>query len=575
MRFLHKEFQGLEGDRMSGLYTNFYKEKKDENGKITDVEFIYDDSFNFAYDVVDKYAEAEPGKLALVHKSTTGEVRRFTFADIKNMSDRAANMLNSLGIARGDKVMLLLKRRYEFWISIIALHKLGAVAIPTSHMVSARDIADRVSMSCTKAIICVNSDDICDKVREAIVLAGDSSFTGRNKENVLQIVVGDRYEDALSFSELLDDANDYFERVSTNVHDDMLYYFTSGTNGAPKAVIHDHSYPLAHIYTAKNWHGAQDNGLHLTVADSGWAKSAWGKLYGQWLVGSAVMVYDYEQFYAWDILNLLEKEKITSFCAPPTIYKYLILEDMTNYDLSSLKEVTTAGEPMPIEVARKFTEKTGLKVREGFGQTETALQICTPVGKEQIQGSIGQASPLYDIRIVDEEGEEVSYGTEGEIVIIPKERGILPMGVFMGYLGDKTQYEEVWRGGIYHTKDRAIMDEKGNFFFLGRNDDVIKSSGYRIGPSEVEDVIMKHPAVFECAVTGYPSKNRGTLVKASIILNDGYLPSATLQNEIQNFVRERVALYKYPRKICFATDLPRTTNGKISRAMIRKMDYQK
>ena len=355
----------------------------------------------------------------------------------------------------------------------------------------------------------------------------------------------------------------------------MLYYFTSGTNGAPKAVIHDHSYPLAHIYTAKNWHGAQDNGLHLTVADSGWAKSAWGKLYGQWFVGSAVMVYDYEQFYAWDILNLLEKEKITSFCAPPTIYKYLILEDMSKYDLVSLKEVTTAGEPMPIEVARKFTEKTGLIVREGFGQTETALQICTPVGKEQIQGSIGQASPLYDITIVDEEGEEVSNGTEGEIVIIPKVRGILPMGVFKGYLGDKMQYEEVWRGGIYHTKDRAIMDEKGNFFFLGRNDDVIKSSGYRIGPSEVEDVIMKHPAVFECAVTGYPSKNRGTLVKASIILNDGYIPSVTLQNEIQNFVRERVALYKYPRKICFATDLPRTANGKISRAMIRKMDYQK
>ncbi len=560
---------------MSGLYTSFYKEKKDENGNISDVEFTYDDSFNFAYDVVDKYAEIEPNKLALVHKSTTGEVRRFTFADIKNMSDRAANMLNSLGIERGDKVMLLLKRRYEFWISIIALHKLGAVAIPTSHMVSARDIADRISMSGAKAIICVNTDDICHKVHEAIVLAGDSSFAGINTGKALQIVVGDRYEDALSFSELIDDANDYFERVSTNVHDDMLYYFTSGTNGEPKAVIHDHSYPLAHIYTAKNWHGAQDNGLHLTVADSGWAKSAWGKLYGQWFVGSAVMVYDYEQFYAWDILNLLEKEKITSFCAPPTIYKYLILEDMTNYDLSSLKEVTTAGEPMPIEVARKFTEKTGLIVREGFGQTETALQICTPVGKEQIKGSIGQTSPLYNIRIVDEDGKEVSYGTEGEIVIIPKVPGILPMGVFKGYLGDKTQYEEVWRGGIYHTKDRAIMDEKGNFFFLGRNDDVIKSSGYRIGPSEVEDVIMKHPAVFECAVTGYPSKNRGTLVKASIILNDGYLPSATLQNEIQNFVRERVALYKYPRKICFATDLPRTTNGKISRAMIRKMDYQK
>ncbi len=560
---------------MPGLYTNFYKEKLDDKGNIEGVDFLYDESFNFAYDVVDKYAETEPDKLALVHKSTDGVVTRFSFADLKRLSDKTANMLSKLGITKGDSVMLLLKRRYEFWISIIALHKLGAVAIPTSHMVSVKDIAERIRMAGAKAVICVNSDDICDKVKAAVKQAGTISFDGKgDNRQIVQIVVGDKYEDALSFDERMDKASEKLCRVDTNVHDDMLYYFTSGTNGAPKAVIHDFSYPLAHIYTAKNWHGVLDNGLHLTVADSGWAKSAWGKLYGQWLMGSAVMVYDYEQFYAWDILELLEKEKINTFCAPPTIYKYLVLEDLSKYDLSYLSQVTTAGEPMPLEVSRKFTEKTGLIIREGFGQTETALQICTPVGKEQVTGSIGQASPLYDIRIVDEDGAEVPDGEEGEIAIIPRSGAILPMGVFKGYLGDKEQYLEIWSGGIYHTKDRAMKDENGNFFFLGRNDDVIKSSGYRIGPSEVEDVIMKHPAVFECAVTGYPSKNRGTLVKASIILNEGYSPDQLLQNEIRDFVRERVALYKYPRKICFVTELPRTSNGKISRALIRKADMK-
>jgi acetyl-CoA synthetase len=563
------------GMDMPGLYTNFYKEKLDDKGNIEGVDFLYDESFNFAYDVVDKYAETEPDKLALVHKSTDGVVTRFSFADLKRLSDKTANMLSKLGITKGDSVMLLLKRRYEFWISIIALHKLGAVAIPTSHMVSVKDIAERIRMAGAKAVICVNSDDICDKVKAAVKQAGTISFDGKgDNRQIVQIVVGDKYEDALSFDERMDKASEKLCRVDTNVHDDMLYYFTSGTNGAPKAVIHDFSYPLAHIYTAKNWHGVLDNGLHLTVADSGWAKSAWGKLYGQWLMGSAVMVYDYEQFYAWDILELLEKEKINTFCAPPTIYKYLVLEDLSKYDLSYLSQVTTAGEPMPLEVSRKFTEKTGLIIREGFGQTETALQICTPVGKEQVTGSIGQASPLYDIRIVDEDGAEVPDGEEGEIAIIPRSGAILPMGVFKGYLGDKEQYLEIWSGGIYHTKDRAMKDENGNFFFLGRNDDVIKSSGYRIGPSEVEDVIMKHPAVFECAVTGYPSKNRGTLVKASIILNEGYSPDQLLQNEIRDFVRERVALYKYPRKICFVTELPRTSNGKISRALIRKADMK-
>lgn len=569
---MHLLYERMQSDKMSALYTEFYKETRDENGNVKDISFSYKEDFNFAYDVVDRYAAEDPSKLALIHKSTDAVVKKFTFADLKRLSDKAANILKNLGIRRGDSVMLLLKRRFEFWISILALHKLGAVAIPTSHMVSSKDISERLKLSKAKAVICVNSDDICDKVRESIAFLTENDKDV--KQSVLQIVVGDKYDGTLSFEKLMEEAPEILERVDTRVSDNMLYYFTSGTNGAPKAVIHDFSYPLSHIYTAKNWHGAFDNGIHLTVADSGWAKSAWGKLYGQWLVGAAVMVYDYEQFYAWDILELLETEKITTFCAPPTIYKYLVLEDFTKYDLSSLLQVTTAGEPMPVEVSSKFTDKTGLIIREGFGQTETALQICTPVGKSQVTGSIGKASPLYDIRLLDEEGKEVSDGEEGEIVILARSNET-PLGIFKGYLGDEELYKEIWKDGVYHTKDRAIRDKEGNFFFLGRNDDVIKSSGYRIGPSEVEDVIMLHPAVFECAVTGFPSKNRGTLVKASIILNEGFVPSNDLKNEIQDYVRERVALYKYPRKICFVDQLPRTSNGKISRAMIRKMDYQK
>ena len=335
--------------------------------------------------------------------------------------------------------------------------------------------------------------------------------------------------------------------------------------------MHNFYYPLGHIVTAKFWQNVQEEGIHLTVADSGWAKCAWGKLYGQWFIGTAIMVYDYEQFYAADLLKLIAEEKICTFCAPPTIYKYLILEDISRYDLSNLKNATTAGEPMPEEVAEKFFDMTGIRIREGFGQTETALQICTAVGKEQIKGSIGVSSPLYKVTLVDEDNKPVAAGEEGEIVIIP-EGDKRPIGIFKGYLGDEALYKEVWRGGVYHTKDKAIMDESGHFFFLGRNDDVIKSSGYRIGPSEVEDVIMCHPAVFECAVTGFPSKNRGAVVKASIILKDGVEDTGKLGTEIQEFVKKRVAIYKYPRIIKFVDELPRTSSGKISRARIRQAD---
>ncbi len=548
---------------MGMIYEDFYKEIKDAQGRIVDVELSYGEDFNFAYDVMDRFASEVPGELALLHKTADGKVTRFTFGDIKRLSDKAANALKGLGVGRGDSVMLLLKRRYEFWISILAIHKLGAVAIPTSHMVSAEDIRERMRLSGAKAVICVNADDICDKVKEAV--------TGLP---VTMVVVGDRYKDELGFGDLVEGAGSSFARVRTSVSDPMLYYFTSGTNGAPKAVIHDFSYPLAHIFTAKCWHGVKPGGLHLTVADSGWAKTAWGKLYGQWFMGAAIMVYDYEQFYAGDMLRLLEEEQVNTFCAPPTIYKYLVLEDIGRYDLSHLRYVTTAGEAMPKEVSAKFRALTGLTVREGFGQTETVLQICTQVDGEQIQGSIGKASPLYRVELVDENNKPVRAGEEGEIVIIPKD-GRRPAGVFAGYLGDQEQYDEVWEGGIYHTKDMAVQDENGNFFFVGRNDDVIKSSGYRIGPSEVEDILMRHPAVFECAVTGYPSKNRGALVKASVVLRDGFIGDNKLAVELQDFVKKRTAIYKYPRMIKFEAALPHNANGKILRSAIRRADYAK
>lgn len=545
---------------MINIYQKYYKEKCDKDGNIVSIETSFDDNFNFAYDVIDKFAEECPDKLAMVHRSMDGRDTRFTFGDLKRLTNKAANALKSLGIKRGDPVMLLLKRRYEFWISILAIHKLGAIAIPTSHMVSSEDIKERINISGAKAVICVNSEQICDKVERAV-----------SGHDVIQIVVGDNYKDTISFAGIMEEASEELDRISTDVNDNMLYYFTSGTSGAPKAVIHDFSYPIAHIYTAKCWHGVEYDGLHLTVADSGWAKSAWGKLYGQWFIGTAIMVYDYEQFYAADLLKLIAEEKICTFCAPPTIYKYLILEDISRYDLSNLKNATTAGEPMPEEVAEKFFDMTGIRIREGFGQTETALQIYTAVGKEQIKGSIGVSSPLYKVTLVDEDNKPVAAGEEGEIVIIP-EGDKRPIGIFKGYLGDEALYKEVWRGGVYHTKDKAIMDESGHFFFLGRNDDVIKSSGYRIGPSEVEDVIMCHPAVFECAVTGFPSKNRGAVVKASIILKDGVEDTGKLGTEIQEFVKKRVAIYKYPRIIKFVDELPRTSSGKISRARIRQAD---
>ena len=570
---------------MGSIYEKYYKEIKDSDGNVINIDLNYDPDFNFAYDVVDEWAKESPDKTALVHRSAEGKRTVLTFGELSRLSNKAANALRELGIGKGAPVMLLLKRRYEYWILILAIHKLGAVAVPTSHMVSSEDIRERVEAASVKAVICVDSDDICERVSEALngmsalkLVVGsralcDEAAGATGKSSDPDEVSGscDTAGGGIDICECIMHASEVLERVATKVTDDMLYYFTSGTNGAPKAVIHDHSYPLAHIYTAKNWHGMNEDDLHLTVADSGWAKSAWGKLYGQWFVGAAIFVYDYENFYASDMLKLLEEERVNTFCAPPTIYKYLLTEKLEDYDLSSVKYATTAGEPMPMEIASRFTERTKISIREGFGQTETALQICTPVGCDSKEGSIGKPSPLYHVELVDENGKPVANGEEGEIVIVP-DAGCIPIGIFKGYLGLPELYDEVWKGGVYHTKDRAVRDDEGYYFFLGRNDDVIKSSGYRIGPSEVEDILMMHPAVFECAVTGYPSGNRGEIVKASIILKNGFEAGNGLKTELQDFVKERAAIYKYPRRIEFVDDLPRSSSGKISRAAIRKRD---
>ncbi len=546
--------------KMSEIFEKYYREIPGADGSVAEIETLYEENFNFAYDVVDRFAESEPDRLALVHKSVDGIVTRFSFGNLKKLSDTAASAMQRLGIGKGMPVFLLLKRRFEFWIAILALHKLGAIAVPTSHMVSSEDIRERCRKAGAKAVLCVNSDDICDKVKEAI-----------RGTRVMPIAVGKRYSGFLYWEDVMRRGSARWERVQTNAADPMLYFFTSGTNGAPKAVIHDFTYPIAHIYTAKRWHGVRKGDLHLTVADTGWAKTAWGKLYGQWFLGAAVMVYDYDHFYAGEMLRLLEEQRVNTFCAPPTIYKYLVTEDLSQYDLSSVHHVSTAGEPMPVEVARKFFEATGKRIRDGYGQTETTLLVCTPAGCEPIPGALGKASPQYRLSIVDENGDAVADGEEGEIVIVPKD-GKRPVGILCGYLGEPERYAEVWRGGVYHTGDRAKRDAQGNFFYVGRTDDVIKSSGYRIGPSEVEDLLMCHPAVRECAVTGYPSKSRGTVVKATVVLKDGVPGNSELKNELQELVKKRGAIYKYPRMIDFVKELPHTVTGKINRAVIRERD---
>lgn len=521
------------------------------------------DNFNFAYDIVDEWAKTNPNKVALCWSNEEGEHFDFTFKNIKDQSDKAASFFQSLGIGKGDKVMLILKRRYEFWFAIIGLHKIGAVAIPATHLLTPKDIIYRNNAADIKAIITTDDSLIRKHVSEAL----SKSPTITNL-----ITWGDNIPEGWkNFRKGLEEAKPFVRPEHVNDNKDIsILYFTSGTTGEPKMVIHDYTYPLGHIVTAKYWHNLNENSIHLTVSDTGWAKAVWGKLYGQWIVGATVVAYDHEKFTSVMMLELIEKYKITSFCAPPTVYRFMIREDLSKYDLSSLQYCTTAGEALNASVFETFYKATGIKMMEAFGQTETTPTIITFPWMEPKPGAMGIANPAYDIDLITPEGRTAEDGESGEVVI--KTNNGKPLGLFMGYYRDEALTNQVYYDNVYHTGDSAWRDEDGYFWFIGRIDDVIKSSGYRIGPFEVESALMTHPAVVECAITGVPDEIRGQVIKATIILAADYKDKAgeALIKEIQDHVKNVTAPYKYPRIIEFVEELPKTISGKIKRAEIRK-----
>ena len=521
--------------------------------------------FNFAYDVVDAYAAEEPDKKALLWTDDRGGEIQFTFADMKRETDRTASYFQSLGIGRGDMVMLILKRRYEFWFSILALHKLGAVAIPATHLLTRKDVVYRCNMAGIKAIVAAG---------EPVITGHIAAAMPESPTTKLLISVGPEVpEGFLDFHEGIRHAAPFVWPQHVNTNDDiMLMYFTSGTTGEPKMVAHDFTYPLGHISTGCFWHNLHEGSLHLTIADTGWAKAAWGKLYGQWLAGANIFVYDHEKFTPADILRKIGQYRITSLCAPPTIYRFLIREDLSKYDLSSLEYCTTAGEALNGAVYDTFKRLTGVRLMEGFGQTETTLTLATFPWMEPKPGSMGVPNPQYDIDLLTPDGRSAEDGEQGQIVI-RTDRG-KPLGLFKEYYLNDGMMHEVWHDGVYYTGDVAWRDEDGYFWFVGRADDVIKSSGYRIGPFEVESALMTHPAVVECAITGVPDEIRGQVVKATIILGDKYRPRAgeELIRELQDHVKQITAPYKYPRIIEFVDELPKTISGKIRRKAIRADD---
>lgn len=521
--------------------------------------------FNFAYDVVDAWAATHPDKVALVWADETGREATFTFADLQRASNQVANVLRDLGIGRGDRVLLILKRRYQFWFCLLALHKLGAVAVPATHLLSAHDIVYRCRAADLKMAIAVDEERVLANLEAA---APDCPTLQ------LKAVVGGAREGWVDLDTAQAAASPEFTRPAGDAdvkNDDMmLIYFTSGTTGMPKMVHHDFTYPLGHILTAAFWQNVRPEGLHLTVAETGWAKAAWGKIYGQWLCGAVVFVYEYDKFDPAGLLRVLQDYRIKTFCAPPTIYRFLIKEDLTQYDLSGLEYCVVAGEPLNPEVYDSFLAGTGKPIREGYGQTEMVVALATFPWLEPRPGSMGKPTAGYDVDLLSGEGVPCEVGEEGEIVV--RTAHGRPPGMFSGYYRDPELTERVWHDGVYHTGDLAWRDEDGYYWFVGRADDVIKSAGYRIGPFEVESALLEHPAVMECAVTGAPHPDRGQVVKATIVLARGYTAGDDLAHELQEHVKHVTAPYKYPRIIEFATELPKTISGKIRRAVIREGD---
>lgn len=534
----------------------FVETKEDADGRLQSIKFKNTDTFNFGFDIVDGIAEKYPEKLAMLHLDVNKTERRFTFKDIKRASNQVANYFTSLGIKRGDKVMLVLKRHYQFWFCMVALHKLGAVAIPATNQLKEHDFEYRYNSAGVKAIVCTADGDTYEYAQSA---------AKKCPQVEKLIMVGGSKDGWLDFDKEYPLFSGKFERPQDFSQGDetALMFFTSGTTGNPKMAAHKHTYALGHYVTAKYWHCCERDGLHLTISDTGWGKSLWGKLYGQWLCEGAVFVYDFDRFDENDILPMFAEYNITTFCAPPTMLRMLIRGDLSKFDLSSIHHMTTAGEALNPEVFNKFKEATGLEIMEGFGQTETTLAIANLYGTTPKIGAMGKANPQYDVDVVDSDGNSVPAGEVGEIVIHTDKS--VPCGLFREYYRDREKTEDAWHDGLYHTGDTAWRDEDGYFWYVGRVDDVIKSSGYRIGPFEIESVIMELPYVLECGVSAVPDEVRGQVVKASIVLTKGTEPTEELKKEIQKYVKDHTAPYKYPRVVVFRDELPKTISGKIQR----------
>ncbi|MDO4318582.1 MAG: AMP-binding protein [Lachnospiraceae bacterium] len=542
--------------KRSFVSDKYVKLTEDAKGRLKAVDFPNQEEFNFAFDIVDAIARKDPDKLAMIHLDKEKNERRFTFQDMSRMSNQCANYFKSIGIKRGDNVMLVLKRHYQFWVSMLALHKLGAVAIPATNQLLAHDFEYRFNAASVKAILCTADGDTahqaeqvfdqCPSVEHKLLVGG--AREGWRDFNAEYVLYSSHYE---------------IPEDRPQGSDRMLMFFTSGTTGYPKIAAHSYKYALGHYVTAKYWHQVDPDGLHLTISDTGWGKALWGKLYGQWMCEGPVFTYDFDRFHADDILPLFAQYHITTFCAPPTMYRMLIKEDISKYDLSSIVHATTAGEALNPEVYKVFKENTGLRVMEGFGQTETTLVIGNLYGEEHKLGSMGKPSPQYHVDILGPDDKPVPVGENGEICIYTNEK--VPCGLFLGYYRDEELTKEAWHDGVYHTGDVAWKDEDGFYWYVGRKDDVIKSSGYRIGPFEIESVIMELPYVLECGVSAAPDPVRGQVVKASIVLTKGTEGTEELKKEIQNYVKTHTAPYKYPRIVVFMDELPKTISGKIQR----------
>ncbi len=548
------------------FYKQFCRETFDGSGRLAQFEIVCPDDFNFAYDVADRLARIDPDRLALEWCNKAGAHRRFTFGDLRELSNKTANVLLAHGIRKGDRVMVLLKRHYEYWYVTLALHKIGAVVLPAAASLSVPDLIHRIRTASVRAVIATPDGKVAEQLERV------RDYCPELEQLYL---VRSRREGFIPLTDEIDAASSLLTRISTRAGDPLIIYFTSGTTGEPKAVAHDHTYPLAHILTAKYWQRVQADGLHMTVADTGWGKASWGMIYGQWICGAPVFVYDFDRFMPKELLRILIRYPIVTFCAPPTVYRFLVKEDPRLWAQVGILHACATGEALGSETFRRFNELTGLKISEGFGQSENALLAGVLEGDAARPGSMGLPSPAYRVGLMDANGTLIdSPDVIGEIVILPT-HGQRQHGMFSGYLGEEELYAHVWRDGVYHTGDTAYRDEDGYLWYTGRNDDVIKSSGYRIGPGEIENCLLGHPAVLECAVTGVPSHSRGLVVKATVVLAQGHEPTERLVAELMQYVKRQTAPYKVPRIVEFVRELPKTASGKIRREVIRQKDKGK